>query len=85
MSFAQAFRTPEEINRGEAIALLLGLQWASQEFTDCHLTVHCDNYSVAATLSKGTGDATTYLSTLHGLRGNTFDIVQVASAQAVQY
>lgn len=53
--------------------------------TRVHFTVHCDNYSVVATLSKGTGDTTTNLSTLHGLRGNTFDIVQVASAQAVQY
>lgn len=87
MSFAQAFHTPEEINRAEAIALLLGLQWASSQFTDCHFTVYCDNSSVVATLSKGTGTLWRFhdlrrlhLSTLHGLRGNTFSIVQVASA-----
>lgn len=87
MSFAQAFQVPDEINRAEAIALLLGLQWASAEFTICHFTVHCDNSAVVATLSKGTGALWRFhdlrrlhLSTLHGLRGNTFSIVQVSSA-----
>lgn len=87
MSYAQAFQAPEEINRAEAIALLLGLQWASSEFIDCHFTVHCDNSAVVATLSKGTGTLWRFhdlrrlhLSTLHGLRGNTFTIVQVSSA-----
>lgn len=87
MSFAQAFQTPEEINQAEAIALLLGLQWASSEFIDCHFTIHCDNSAVVATLSKGTGTLWRFhdlrrlhLSTLHGLRGNTFTIVQVTSA-----
>lgn len=89
MLFAQPFQIPEEIeiNRAEATALLLGLQWASAEFTDCHFTVHCDNSAVVATLSKGTGTLWRFhdlrrlhLSTLHGLRGNTFSIVQVSSA-----
>lgn len=39
MSFAQAFFVPEETNRAEAIALLLGLQWTSTEFTDCHFSL----------------------------------------------
>lgn len=88
MSFAQAFEVPEEINRAEAIALLLGLQWASPEFTDCHFTVYCDNAAVVATLSKGTGALWRFhdlrrlhLSTLHGLWGNTFTIAQVTSAE----
>lgn len=55
ISFAQAFFVPGEINRAEAIALLLGLQWTSSEFTDCHFTVWCDSAAVVATLSKGTG------------------------------
>lgn len=90
MAFAQAFQVPEEINRAEAIVLLLGsrpTKWASAEFTDCHFTVHCDNSAVVATLSKGTGPLWRFhdlrhihLSTLHGLRGNTFSIVQVSSA-----
>lgn len=55
MSLAQAFQVPEEINRAEAITLLLGLQWASVEFTDCHFRIYCDISAVVATLSKGTG------------------------------
>lgn len=85
MSFAQAFETPEEINRAEAIAVLLGLQWASAEFTDCHFTLHCDNSAVVATLSKGSGTLWRFhdlrrllLSTLHSLRGNT-SIIKVSS------
>lgn len=86
LSFAQAFQTPEEINRAEAKALLLRLQWACAEFVDCHFTIHCDNSTVVATLSKGTGVLWRFhdlrrllLSTLHGLRGNTFTIVKVSS------
>lgn len=88
MSFAQAFQVPEEINRAEAIALHLGLQWASAEFTDCHFNIFCDNSAVVATLSKGTVTLWRFhdlrrlnLSTLHGLRGNTFKISQVSLAQ----
>lgn len=79
---------PDEINRAEVMALLLGLQWASAEFTDCHFYVYCDNSSVVSTLTKGTGTLwrhhdlrRLHLSTLHGLRGNTFEILQVSSAQ----
>lgn len=83
-SFAQAFQVPEEINRPEAIALLLGLQWASAEFTDCNFTVNCDNSEVVATLSKGTGALWRFHDlrrlNLSTLRGNTFSIVQVSSA-----
>lgn len=86
MSFAQSFDTPEEINRAEAIAALLGLQWASAEFTDCHFSLYCDNSAVVATLSKGSGALWRFhdlrrllLSTLHGLRGNTFSIIKVTS------
>lgn len=86
MSFAQAFRSPEEINRAEAMAVLLGLQWACAEFVDCHFTIKCDNSAVVATLVKGTGQLWRFhdlrrllLSTLHGLRSNTFSIVKVAS------
>lgn len=86
MSFAQAFQVPEEINRAEAF--ILGLQWASVEFTDCHFHIYCDNSSVVATLTKGTGSLRRHhdlrrlhLSTLHGLRGNTFEILQFSSAQ----
>lgn len=63
MSFAQAFQVPDEINRTEAIVLLMGLQWASSEFTDCYFNVYCDNSAVVATLSKGT------LWRLHDLKG----------------
>lgn len=87
LSFAQVFQVPEEINRSEAIALLLGLQRASAEFTDCHFTVYCDNSAVVVTLSKGMGALWRFhdlrklhLTTLHGLRGNTFTIAQVSSA-----
>lgn len=38
MSFAQAFQVPEEINRAEAIALLLGLQWAALSSRTATLT-----------------------------------------------
>lgn len=86
VSFAQAFHTPEEINRAEAMAVLLGLQWACAEFVDCHFTVKCDNSAVVATLAKGTGQLWRFhdlrrllLSTLHGLRSNTFTIIKVAS------
>lgn len=79
-------RHPRRFNRAEAIALLLGLQWASSEFVDCHFTIHCDNNAVVATLSKGTGVLwrfhdlrRLYLSTLHSLRGNTFTTVKVSS------
>lgn len=89
-SFAQAFQIPEEINRAEAVALLLGLQWASVEFVAVIL-----KYIVTTVLSSQrcrkeqahsgvttTSAASIYLpSTLHGLRGNTFEILQVASAQ----
>lgn len=90
MSFAQAFQIPEEITRAEVMALLRGLQWASAEFFDCHFKIYCDNIYVVATLSKGTGTLwrhhdlrRLHLSTLHGLRGNTFEILQVASAQNI--
>lgn len=76
MSFAQAFQIPEEITRAEVMALLLGLQWASAEFFDCHFKIYCDNIYVVATLSKGTGTLwrhhdlrRLHLYTLHGLRG----------------
>lgn len=88
MSYAQAFHVPEEINRAEAMALLLGLQWASAEFTDCHFRIYCDNSAVVSTLTKGSGVLwrhhdlrRLHLSTLHGLRGNTFEILKISSAR----
>lgn len=87
ISFAQAFFAPEEIDRAGAIAVLLELQWASSEFSDCHYTFWCDKLAVVASPSKGTGTLwrhhdlrRSHLSTLHGMRGNTLEIHHIRSA-----
>lgn len=88
MSFVQAFYMPEEINRAEAITVLrLGLQWAASEFQECHFSVWCDNAAEVATLTKGSGALwrhhdlrCLHLTTLHGLRNNTFEIQHISSA-----
>lgn len=87
LSCSQAFHVSDEINRAEAIAVLLGLQWASADFLDCPCTVYCDDAAVVVTLTKGTGHLwrhhglrRLYLTPLHGLRGNTFFIKHVQSS-----
>lgn len=77
-SVAQAFVHIEEINRAEAIAAILGLMWAcGEEFLNTHEILWVD------TLRRGTGALwrfhdlrRLYLSMLHSLRGNTWEVRQ---------
>lgn len=79
MSFAQALKRPEDINRAEAIAALVGLNWACEELVDTHITLNVDNASVFSTLRSGTGRLWRFydlrrlhLSVLHALGTNPF-------------
>lgn len=85
LAHAQAFLQLEEINRAEAIAALSGLTWACGENLDTHFVLWVDNASVFSTLRSGTGTlwrfhdlSRMYLSKLHRMRGNTFEVQPIA-------
>lgn len=81
-SMAQAFHHGKEINRAEALAALLGVSWAAgDELLDSQITIWTDNAAVFNTLSRGTGHLwrfhdlrRLYLSVMHRLRGNTWEV-----------
>lgn len=84
-SYAQAFQTPEEINRAEMIGAIRGLMWASEQLRETQLILHVDHAAVIASLRSGTGRTfryhdirILYLSMLHGLNGNTFRVESIA-------
>lgn len=86
LCYAQAFLTPEEINRAEAVAALRGLSWAASQLLDTHIVLFVDNASVFSTLRSGTGRLwrhhdlrRMYLSMLHNLRHNTFEVQPILS------
>lgn len=88
-SVAKAFVHTEEINRAEAITAILGLSWAcSEEFLNTFVILWVDNSAVFATLRQGTGVLwrfhdlrQLYLSMLHSLRDNTWEVRQVAGLE----
>lgn len=88
-SVAQAFVNTEEINRVGVIAAIPGLTWAcGEEFLNTHVILYVDNTADFTTLRRGTGALwrfhdlrRLYLSMLHSLRCNTWEVRQVAGLE----
>lgn len=85
--FAQAFEQRTEQNRAELIAALQGLIWASSIVRDTKITVYTDNAATFCALRSGTGKTLRqhdirrlYLSMLHQLHGNTYEVATVTGA-----
>lgn len=81
ISWAQAFREPEEINFAEVVAAINTLIWAAEEVTDTHLILYTDNATALSALRSGRGRIMRFhhirrlfLSMLHRLRHNTYEV-----------
>lgn len=85
IAHARIFNKEEEINYAEMMAAIDGLYWASSELRDTHIVLYTDNATVFSTLRSGKGFLFRrhllrryYLSMLHALNDNTFEVRAVA-------